>query len=518
MLSIEEKVGQMMMVGFHGITAPAHILEWLSTGRIGGVYLFARNIESPAQVKALIDECHAAAKYPILVGIDQEGGIVARLREGFTESPGAMALSASGDLQLTENMAYVMGQELLAMGINWNFAPVADITHNINNPSVGTRSAGTDKHLVAKVVQAHIRGFQGAGVAATVKHFPGLGNTAVDTHDALARISGSIDYLYEQDLIPFRAAIDENVACVMTTHVLFEALDSEHPTTLSPIVLKRLLRDEIGYDGAVCTDCMEMKAITDKYGTPESTILTVLAGVDMILVSHTKERQEQAYQAILDAVKSGRITEERINQSVTRIQAVKQAYEYKNPPPLSIIQSKPHQELAQKAANAGVVLLKKGDSFPFHSDTKNITCIEFSTQLVSDAVEAGSHTGFAGYLKARIPAIECHIQNPSAITEDESDKLINIVKQSDTVILATRNAHMLPKQAELAQSIIENAKNMILVCLRNPYDAGILGDANTIICTNGDSTPSLMAAIDAICGDFTPTGHLTVSIENIHTR
>jgi beta-N-acetylhexosaminidase len=512
MLSMEEKVGQLMMVGFHGTTAPPYLLDWLATGRIGGVYLFTRNIDSPDQVKKLIDECHTAAKNPILVGIDQEGGIVARLREGFTESPGAMALSASGDMQLTEDIAYMMGQELLAMGINWNFAPVADITHNINNPSVGTRSAGTDKHRVAEIVKAQVRGFQQAGVAATVKHFPGLGNTTVDTHDALARISGSVDYLYEQDLIPFRGAISEGVACVMTTHVLFEDLDSEHPTTLSSIVLKRLLRDEIGYDGAVCTDCMEMKAITDKYGASESAILSVLAGVDIVLFSHTKEYQEQAYQAVLNAVKSGRITEGHINKSVARIQAIKKQYEYRNPPPLNIIQSKPHQKLAQQAANAGTVLVKSGESFPLMRDAKNVVCIEFATQIVSDAVEAGSYTGFTSYLNKCIPIVKCHIQDRFDITENDLDHINKLLEQSDTVILATRNAHMLPKQAKLARSIIGMAKNVILICLRNPYDAGILDGANTIICTNGDSTPSLRSAVDAICGDFTPTGNLTVKL------
>lgn len=512
MLTLNEKVGQLMMVGFHGTTAPSHILEWLSTGRIGGVYLFSRNIESPEQVKKLIDECHAAAKFPILVGIDQEGGIVARLREGFTESPGAMALSASGDMQLAEDIAYMMGQELFAMGINWNFAPVADITHNIDNPSVGTRSAGTDKHQVANVVQAQVRGFQRAGVAATVKHFPGLGNTATDTHDELARITGSIDYLYEQDLIPFRAAIDEGVACVMTTHVLFEELDNEHPTTLSPIVLNRLLRDEIGYDGAVCTDCMEMKAITDKYGSDESAILSVLAGVDLVLVSHTKARQEQAYEAVLDAVQSGRITEKRLNQSVARIQALKQQYEYKNPPPLSIIQSEAHQALAQQAANAGTVLVKSDASFPIKQNAENIVCIEFSTQIVSDSVEAGSHTGFTNYLKQRIPAIQCHIQNRFDVADTDLAHIDDLLEKSDTVILATRNAHMILRQQFLALSIIEKAKNVIVVCLRNPYDAGICFQANTIICTNGDSTPSLKSAVDAICGDFTPTGNLTVDM------
>ena len=204
MLTLEEKIGQMMMVGFAGLSPPDYLLDWLASGRIGGIYLFARNIESPAQVKRLLDDCRAAAKQPILVGIDQEGGIVARLRDGFTESPGAMALGAARNPQLAEDIAYIMGREMAALGINWNFAPVADIAHQPDNPSVSTRSVGRDKHLVSALVSAQIRGFQRAGIAATVKHFPGLGNTVIDTHQALARVSGSLAYLYEEDLFPFR--------------------------------------------------------------------------------------------------------------------------------------------------------------------------------------------------------------------------------------------------------------------------------------------------------------------------
>jgi len=512
MFTLEEKVGQLMMVGFEGTTLPSHIKTWLETGRIGGVYLFARNIESPEQVKKLVDDCHASAKYPILVGIDQEGGIVARLREGFTESPGAMALAASGDTQLAEDMAYIMGQELLAMGINWNFAPVADITHNIDNASVGTRSVGTNKEQVSDFVQAQIRGFQRAGAAATVKHFPGLGKTSVDTHDTLARISGSVDYLYEQDLIPFRGAIDAGVACVMTTHVLFEELDNNHPATLSPAVVNQLLRTDIGYDGAVCTDCMEMNAITDAYGASESAVLTVLAGVDMVMFSHTQERQEQAYQAVLNAVKSGRISEERIDQSVARIQKLKVEYPYDNAPPLSVVFSEAHQDFAQKASSAGTVLVKSGDGFPLSAESHNVVCIEFSTQIVSDAVEAGSHVGFTSYIAEHNPTVDSHIVDPLKITHEIKHHIVGLVQSSDTVILATRNAHMLQMQAELAQEIIGTGKNIILACLRNPYDAGILGDADTIICTNGDSTPSLKSSVDAIFGVYTPTGKLTVDL------
>lgn len=512
MFTLEEKVGQLMMVGFEGTTLPEHIKHWLATGRIGGVYLFARNIESPAQVKQLVEDCHAAAKYPILVGIDQEGGIVARLREGFTESPGAMALAASGDTQLAEDMAYIMGKELLAMGINWNFAPVADITHNIDNASVSTRSIGTDKEQVSAFVQAQVRGFQRAGVAATVKHFPGLGKTSIDTHHQLARISGSVDYLYEQDLVPFRGAINSDVACVMTTHVLFEELDSIYPTTLSPIVISKLLRTDIGYDGAVCTDCMEMKAITDEYGTAESAILTVLADVDLVLFSHTRSRQEEAYEAVLDAVKSGSITEARLDKSIERIQHLKQQYAYNNPPALDIIASDTHQHVAQQAANAGTVLVKSSENFPLSTDASNIVCIEFATHLVSDAVEAGSLTGFSYAISTHNPSVTCYIVHPHTIDDATIANHVAHTKTADTVIIATRNAHMHAKQAELTEQIIATHNNVILACLRNPYDAGILDDANTIICTNGDSTPSLQAAADAIFGVYTPSGTLTVNL------
>lgn len=506
MLSLKEKIGQMMMVGFDGTTAPPHILQWLAAGRIGGVYLFARNIESPAQVKQLLDSCHAAAKYPILVGIDQEGGIVARLRDGFTESPGAMALAAGGDLQLAEDIAAMMGRELTALGINWNFAPVADIAHNADNPSVGTRAVGTDSQQVSDFVAAQIRGFQRAGVAATVKHFPGLGNTVIDTHDALAKVSGPLDYLYQTDLVPFRRAVKEGVACVMTTHVMFEQLDSHRPATLSPAVVNGLLRRQLAYDGAVCTDCMEMKAITDGWGAGESAVLAVLAGVDMPLFSHTRQRQETAYHALLEAAESSRIPIERIDQSVARIQTLKCRFALNNRPPLNIVHSEAHQALAQKAARAGTALLKAGTTFPIASDATRISLIEFSTQIISDAVEAGSD--FSQYLLGRIPSAACHIINPSspALNTDA------LVGEADIVIAATRNAHLLPAQARLAQSIIDRAPTSILVCLRNPYDAALLFGADAIICTHGDSRPSLKAAVDALCGDFTPTGELTVEV------
>ena len=511
MLTLRQKIGQMMMVGFDGSIAPPHILQWLADGRIGGVYLFARNIESPAQVKRLVESCRQAAKHPILIGIDQEGGIVARLREGFSESPGAMALAASRDPSLAEDIAYMMGCELAALGINWNLAPVADLVYNKDNPSVSTRSCGADPHLVSKFVTAQIKGFQRAGLAATVKHFPGLGNTVIDTHDAIAKVEGSLDYLAEKDLIPFRKAIDDGVACVMLTHVMFEEFDDTYPATMSPRLVTGLLREELQYDGAVCTDCMEMKAITDAWSAGESAVLSVLAGVDLPLFSHTRERQTAAYEAVLQAAESGRISVERIDQSVERIQSLKQQYGLQLRPPLEIVDCAEHRALAKQAARAGTALLYDNDLLPVREQTARLACVEFASEFVSDAVEAGSLSGFSRHLQQCLPQIQCHIVDPYRENQ-EATQLVDKVANSNILILATRNALMSAKQAQFAQSLIDRHPRVILVCLRNPYDAALLDGATTAICTFGDSAPSLEAAVDAICGDYLPLGKLPVPL------
>ena len=512
MLTLEEKIGQMMLVGFDGRSPPRHILRWLADGRIGGVYLFARNIASPAQVKRLVDDCRRAAEQPILVGIDQEGGIVARLRDGFSESPGAMALGAAGDSRLAEEVAWMMGRELAALGINWNLAPVADIAHQPDNPSVGTRSFGRDRELVSEMASAQIRGFQRAGIAATVKHFPGLGNTVTDTHDALAKVAGSIEYLYDQDLVPFQAAIRQNVACVMLTHVMYEALDGEHPATLSPRIATGLLRDELGFSGAVCTDCMEMKAITDGFGAGESAVLAVEAGIDMLLFSHTRRRQAQAFKSVLAAVKSGRIPTSRIEQSVERIQALKRRFPLDQGPPIAVVGCDEHRAIAREAARAGTALVKRGACFPIESTGARVVSIEIAAQNIPDAFDKNSRRAFSHMLSERLPNLSSSVLNLDG-AESISDALIqDIVKDAEVVVLLTRNAHMQKSYLRLAQRIIDLSKGVLLVCARNPYDAGMLRGADTIICTNGDSQPSLQAAVDAICGDFIPDGELKVRL------
>jgi beta-N-acetylhexosaminidase len=247
-----------------------------------------------------------------------------------------MALGAADSEALAAEVSAVMAEELRALGITWVLAPVVDIAHNPDNAVIGTRALGNHTDRVRDLAVAEVRGFQGAGVAATAKHFPGHGNTPVDTHVKLAVVRGSLDFLWQHDLVPFRAAVEAGVESVMVSHVKFEDLDADHPSSLSPRVVQDLLRDEIGFDGVVCTDCMEMNAITQHYGAGESAVLAALAGEDVIFYSHTPQHQQAAFDALIEAVKSGRLRESRVDDSVRRIDRLIERFPLEPRPPWTV--------------------------------------------------------------------------------------------------------------------------------------------------------------------------------------
>lgn len=508
-LTLEEKIGQMMVVGFTGKIVPDYLLGWLRAGRVGGVILFQRNVETPQQVAELVASLHAAAKYPLLVSIDQEGGTVARFREGFTESPGLMALSAAGNLHTVHQMHAVLAEEMAALGINWVYAPVADVTHDIRNPSVGTRSAGSDPMHVAQVASEAAAGYQSRGVAATAKHFPGLGNTPTDTHVALAVIDGPLDYLWENDLVPFRSLIDAGVETVMLTHVKFPALNAQYPATMAREIAHDLLRGEMGFEGAVTTDCMEMKAIADHYGAGESAVLAALAGVDLILFSHTPSMQEQAYAALLDAARSGRLPMARVDEALARIERLKSRYPARTQPDVSAIATDEHLATAQMAARAGVTVISGGENMPIRND-QTVCLVEFSLASVSEVMENLLHTSLSDLMGERFNVVQRVVVNPDRRITPRS-LIASLGQAADVLVVVTRNAHLAPKQLEDAKALLGVAHSSVLVVLRNPYDAGLL-DADTVICTHGDSNPSILAAVDALAGDYVPAGQPTVPL------
>lgn len=284
--------------------------------------LFSRNIGTPAQVADLTAALRAE-RPDLLVGIDEESGEVTRLEAAQGSSrPGNFALGVVDDTGLTEEIAKDLGHDLAEIGVNFDFAPSADVNSNPDNPVIGLRSFGADPHLVARHTRAFIRGLQSAGVAACAKHFPGHGDTSVDSHHAVPLVSAAVEELRDIALLPFREAIAEGVRSIMTGHLLVPAYDGDKPATLSPHVLTALLREELGYDGLIITDAIEMQAVAGEYGLGRASALAIAAGADAICVGGEHADEQSATDirdAIVAAVREGVLTEGRLAEAARRV-------------------------------------------------------------------------------------------------------------------------------------------------------------------------------------------------------
>lgn len=310
--------------GFTGTTAPDWLLRRLGEG-LASVGLFGRNITSPGQLAALTAQLRAEHE-DVLVAIDEEGGDVTRLEVHTGSSfPGNHALGAVDDLDLTREVAFALGRRLEECGVNFNWAPSADVNANPDNPVIGVRSFGADPDLVARHTAAYVTGLQAAGVAACTKHFPGHGDTAVDSHLSLPRIDADRSLVDSRDLAPFRAAISAGSRAMMSAHILVPALDPGRPATLSRGILTDLLRGELGYDGLIVTDGMEMRAIAGTYGIEHGSVLALAAGADAICVGGglaDDETVRRLRDALVAAVRSGELPEERLADAADRVRAL----------------------------------------------------------------------------------------------------------------------------------------------------------------------------------------------------
>jgi beta-N-acetylhexosaminidase len=312
--------------GFAGTTAPDWVLRLLAQG-LGSVGVFSRNIESPEQLAALTAQLRAV-RPEVLVAADEEGGDVTRLEaRGGSSFPGNLALGTVDDLKLTRAVAAELGRRLAACGVNFNWAPSADVNSDPGNPVIGVRSFGSDPDLVARNTAAYVEGLQSAGVAASVKHFPGHGDTAIDSHHAMPRIDVDTATLQARELVPFRAALAAGAKVVMSAHILVPALDADLPATLSPAVLTGLLRAPraaggLGYDGLIVTDGIEMQAIAATYGIARGTVMAIAAGCDAICVGGGHSDEQTALDlrdAIVAAVADGTLPAERLADAARRV-------------------------------------------------------------------------------------------------------------------------------------------------------------------------------------------------------
>jgi beta-N-acetylhexosaminidase len=326
--SLRRQIGRLLIAGFGGYQVPVELASLAREFSLGGVILFARNVAEPEQVAEL---CYESARLvpdlPLWVSVDQEGGRVARLKAPFTEWPPMATLGRSGDVRLAERFARALAAELKATGITLDYAPVLDVLTNPKNPVIGDRALADKAEEVGRLGAAIIGTMQGEGVAACGKHFPGHGDTSVDSHLELPLLEHPPDRFRGVEFVPFRAAIQADVATIMTAHVFAPALDEQRPATLSKRVVTGMLRKELGFQGVILSDDLEMKAIANTYAVPEAAVMAIDAGCDGVLIcSADHDTQARTLETLIKAVETGRLSYSRVEDALKRQQRAKERF------------------------------------------------------------------------------------------------------------------------------------------------------------------------------------------------
>ena len=326
--NVRRDIGQLLIGSLPGTTITPEIRSLAREFSLGGVILFSRNIEVPEQVAELAGDVQALATgLPLWVSVDQEGGRVARLKRPFTEWPPMAVLGRSGNTELASRFAAALAAELKAVGVTLDYAPVLDIHTNPANPVIGDRALADDAEAVARLGAAIVRGLQDNGVAACGKHFPGHGDTSVDSHLDLPLVEHPPDRIRRVECVPFREAIAADVAFIMTAHVLVPSLDEERPATLSPLIVRAMLRDELGFGGVILSDDLEMKAIANSYTVPDAATQAIAAGCDGLLIcSGNVDIQAATLEALVYAVEQGRIPYKRLEDAQLRLRRAKERF------------------------------------------------------------------------------------------------------------------------------------------------------------------------------------------------
>ncbi len=509
-LSLDECIGQVMCFGWSGTdpsTPNDHAVELVDEMRVGGVILLGRNAERPETTRTTLAELQRRSAIPLLVAVDQEGGRVNRFGPPLTAFPGNMALGACGGPG--EGFAYQQARcqalELRDIGVNWNLAPVLDVNSNPLNPVIGVRSYGEDPAIVARLGTAAIRGFRDGGVLACAKHFPGHGNTAVDTHLGLPTVASSRLELEALELVPFRAAIAEGVPAIMTTHIVFSAIDPSRPATLSRAVLTDLLREDLHYSGLVITDCLEMAAISDTIGTPAGAVGAIAAGADMVLVSHTLDIQREVIRAMRNAVWSGVISEARLREAAGRVLSAKSRLSAPVPDERSPSRQSDHAALELEIARSSITLIRNAGGIPIARSRR---------------VAVTSFDDLADTVSARLNAAGVHARSFALKTEQSGSGWVETLSRLsgfDAVVVLTAFG---PESDGVARSRATSVREVvrvlgdrvILVAARDPYDVSAIPEAGTAICTYGSRPCSIQALAEVLAGRWPAQGRLPVSL------
>ncbi len=462
--SLERAVGQLLMVGVPGKEADDDFLRELEKWGAGGVIFFSRHLGSLSHFKKQLARLEEANGGPLLFAIDHEGGPVLRFGREVSELPSAMALAAAGDEKTTEAATKLAGSELRKLGLNVNLAPVCDINAP-ENPGIGIRSYGDEPEHVAKYIAAAIRGFQAGGVMATAKHFPGKGAATVDAHIALPTVDASRETLLSRELVPFRAAKEANAGLMMTSHVIYPAIDGENAATFSSKLVAELLRGEIGFEGAVVTDDLEMGGARAQCEPAEAALRTIKAGHDLALICHTFTAQCKARETIKAAVESGELSSGIFEAAGNRVQrTIARAAEMKAADDVD-------KGIIDELAGKSIVRLGGGEAVIPLSVAKSINPIVYVPDLGVLGPGVDDRTGAISTvlqaLREVLPTFRVRRFSQSGKPLGGWD---GAIVGGTPAIIFTVNAHLRKGQAALLARVIEESQTVVHVALRNPFD------------------------------------------------
>jgi beta-N-acetylhexosaminidase len=556
-LTVDEKIGQVFMIwcraSFLNMESPEY-LQWLEAMQKYHVGSFAMSVHvdgpfllrsEPYEAAELLNRLQKQSKLPLLFAADFERGVTTRLM-GTTNFPHAMAFGADGKTEDAETFGRITAQESRAIGVHWNFFPDADVNSNPANPIINTRSFGEDPKQVGDLVTAYIKGAREGGMLTTVKHFPGHGDTATDSHLGVASVNGDRAHLDSIELPPFRQAIAAGVDSVMVAHVTVPALDSDpnHVASISPAVVTDLLEKQMGFNGLIVTDALDMAGLTHLFASNigRAAVEAFKAGNDLLIIPADLGA---SYDSMLKAVRSGEISQQRLNRSVLKILKIKGRLGLNTSRTVDLATiatsvGKPENiAFGQQVADAAITLVRdNGKVLPLKSKgtakaglpymTREETHNQVVAVLFSDDVRTESGRAFGREFRSRIPDARVIYVDPR-IAAGMSDEVLKAVDEAQTVVAAVyviptagkvgNSVAMADATGALLQQVLDHAaEKAAVVAMGNPYLASDFPKIENYMCTFSNATVSEVGAIKALFGEIPIRGHLPVSIPNIAQR
>ncbi|MFG2717043.1 glycoside hydrolase family 3 protein [Streptomyces sp. NPDC048416] len=538
-MSVEEKIGQLFVMRIYGDSATApdqadidanlreigvrDAAELISTYHVGGIIYFtwAHNTRDPHQIAALSNGIQAAGlaqrvPVPLLIATDQEHGTVCRVGKPATLFPGAMAMGAGGSTEDARTLGRISGAELAAIGIRQDYSPDADVNINPANPVIGVRSFGADPAAVARMVAAEVRGYQESSVAATAKHFPGHGDTSVDSHTGIPVITHTREEWERLDAPPFKAAIAAGIDAIMTAHIQFPALDpSNDPATLSRPILTGILREQLGYDGVVITDSLGMKGVRDKYGDDRVPVLALKAGVDQLL---DPPKLDVAFGGVRAAVASGELSEARLDASVLRILRLKERRGLFDRPYVSargvarVVGTRAHLRAADAIAERTTTLLANPGGLLPLSGRRHGRVLVVGADPDSPSGTTGPPTAVLAAALTELGFRATALSTGSLPSPARIDAAVAACAGQDAVIVGTYNAGPDGAQSRLVAALGASGVPVVHIALRNPYDIAYLSGFGASLATYSWTDVELRAAVRVLAGRADPRGRLPVPV------